>query len=64
MQLPNEAVFFEKTILSAAEQAAESEDLMEFFQQRSRYFADDRGRSGRCPVCLGRHQPVGGLRTG
>ena len=31
MQLPNEAVFFEKTILSAAEQAAESEDLMEFF---------------------------------
>ena len=31
MQPPNETVFFEKTILSAAEQAAESEDLMEFF---------------------------------
>ena len=31
MQPPNKAVFFEKTILSAAEQAAESEDLMEFF---------------------------------
>lgn len=31
VQPPNEAVFFEKTILSAAEQAAESEDLMEFF---------------------------------
>jgi len=31
MQPPNEAAFFEKTILSAAEQAAESEDLMEFF---------------------------------
>lgn len=30
MQPPNEAAFFE-TILSAAEQAAESEDLMEFF---------------------------------
>ena len=30
MQPPNEAAFFEK-ILSAAEQAAESEDLMEFF---------------------------------
>lgn len=31
VQPPNKAVFFEKTILSAAEQAAESEDLMEFF---------------------------------
>ena len=31
MQPPNEAAFFEKTIWSAAEQAAESEDLMEFF---------------------------------
>ena len=31
MQPPNKAVFFEKTILSAAEQATESEDLMEFF---------------------------------
>ena len=31
MQPPNKAVFFEKTILSAAEQAAESEDFMEFF---------------------------------
>lgn len=31
MQPPNETVFFEETILSAAEQAAESEDLMEFF---------------------------------
>ena len=31
MQPPNEAIFFEKAILSAAEQAAESEDLMEFF---------------------------------
>ena len=31
MQPPNEAVFFEKIILSAAEQAVESEDLMEFF---------------------------------
>ena len=31
MRPPNETVFFEKTILSAAEQAAESEDLMEFF---------------------------------
>ena len=31
IQSPNKAVFFEKTILSAAEQAAESEDLMEFF---------------------------------
>lgn len=30
MQPPNEAAFFEK-FLSAAEQAAESEDLMEFF---------------------------------
>lgn len=29
MQPPNKAVFFEKTILSA--EAAESEDLMEFF---------------------------------
>ena len=31
MQPPNEAAIFEKIILSAAEQAAESEDLMEFF---------------------------------
>ena len=31
MQPPNEAAFFEKTIWSDAEQAAESEDLMEFF---------------------------------
>ena len=31
VQPPNKAVFFEKTILSAAEQATESEDLMEFF---------------------------------
>ena len=31
MQPPNEAAFFEKTIWSAAEQAAESEELMEFF---------------------------------
>ena len=31
MQPPNEAAFFEKTIWSAVEQAAESEDLMEFF---------------------------------
>ena len=31
MQPPNEAAFFENTIWSAAEQAAESEDLMEFF---------------------------------
>ena len=31
MQPPNEAVFFEKIILSAAEQAAESENLMDFF---------------------------------
>ena len=31
MQPPNETVFFEKTILSVAEQATESEDLMEFF---------------------------------
>ena len=30
-QPPNEAAIFEKTILSAAKQAAESEDLMEFF---------------------------------
>ena len=30
-QPPSEAAFFEKIILSAAEQAAESEDLMEFF---------------------------------
>lgn len=31
MQPPNEAVFFEKIILGAAEQAVESDDLMEFF---------------------------------
>lgn len=44
--------------------AAESEDIYGIFQQCSEHFADDRDRTGRRPVRLGRRQSSGGLRPG
>ena len=40
------------------------QEIYGIFQQRSEHFADDRDRTGRRPVRLGRRQSSGGLRPG